>query len=94
MATLEKRVQVLFSVEQYARVEAEAVAEGMSVGAYIRRAVDYRIASKNRDREDAWDRIFARADALPPSGPIDWDEEKNAFDRDILRDDEPMRHAS
>lgn len=86
MATLEKRVQVLFSVEQYARLEAEAAAEGMSVGAYIRDSVDRRIERHRSDRSGLWDRIFARADALPAAGPVDWDAEKDAFDQEILRE--------
>lgn len=95
MANLEKRVQVLFSAEQYARLEAAARAEGLSVGAAIRRAVERRLAQSDRERNSAWDRIFDRADALPRSGSIDWDEEKDAFDRDILRDGtQPMKRAS
>lgn len=95
MATLEKRVQVLFSAEQYARMEAEARAERLSVGAYIRLAADERLARADRERDGTWDQIFERADTLPDSESIDWDEEKTAFDRDILRDDaRPMRRAS
>jgi hypothetical protein len=92
MATLEKRVQVLFSTEQFARLEAEAKAERMSVGAFIRDAVDAEL-SRQRDaaRKDLRD-LWAWADELPPAGEIDWDEEKAAFERDMLRDpDERMR---
>lgn len=94
MATLEKRVQVLFSTEQYARVEAAAAAEHMSVGAFIREAVEARWKRQSDDRAAAWDRIFAKADALPDYGPIDWEEEKAAFDRDILREPDEERRAS
>jgi hypothetical protein len=40
MATLSRRVQLLLSPEQYKRLEALADAEGLSVGALIRRAID------------------------------------------------------
>ena len=40
MATLSRRVQVLLSSEQYRRLEGLADAEGISVGALIRRAID------------------------------------------------------
>ena len=40
MATLSRRVQLLLSPEQYKRLEALAGAEGISVGALIRRAID------------------------------------------------------
>jgi hypothetical protein len=40
MATLSRRVQLLLSPEQYKRLEAIADAEGLSVGALIRRAID------------------------------------------------------
>ena len=40
MATLSRRVQLLLSPEQYKRLEALAGAEGISIGALIRRAID------------------------------------------------------
>jgi Ribbon-helix-helix protein, copG family len=40
MATLSRRVQVLLSSEQYRRLEGLANAEGISVGALVRRAID------------------------------------------------------
>lgn len=65
-----------------------------SVGALIREAVDARLTQQDADRAAVWDRIFARADALPDYGPIDWEAEKDAFDRDILRDPVEQRRAS
>ena len=95
MANLEKRVQVLFSAAQHARVEAAAAGAGLSVGAYVRSAVEHEMQRADQSRADAWDRIFQRADALPKAGAIDWDDEKAAFERDILRDaDASMRRAS
>ena len=40
MPTLTRRVQVLFSPQQYARLETIARAQGTSVGALIRQAVE------------------------------------------------------
>lgn len=94
MATLEKRVQVLFSAEQYARLEAEAASERLSVGAYVREAVDARMDLKRVDAQAILRRLFDRADARPDEGPIDWEEEKHAFDRDILREPVEQRRAS
>lgn len=48
-ATLETRVQVLFDPEQYERLGAEARAERMSVGAFIRKAVDARLDCTRSD---------------------------------------------
>lgn len=79
MATLEKRVQVLFSTEQYERLEAEAMLERMSVGAYIRQAVDGWMDRKRADAADVLQRLFDRVDSLPSSGDAaeDWDEHKD-----------------
>lgn len=78
MATLEKRVQVLFSTEQYERLEAEAMLERMSVGAYIRQAVDGWMDRKRADADDALQRLFERVDSLPSSGDVseDWEHHK------------------
>lgn len=89
MATLEKRVQVLFSAEQYARLEAEAKAERMSVGAYIRESVDHRMNRKRADALAAMERLFARADRDPWPALVqeEWDREKDEmWDRPALRD--------
>lgn len=79
MATLEKRVQVLFSLEQYAQVEAAAKAERMSVGAFIRDALDERMNRKRADARAAMERLFARADKDPWETPTqeEWDREKD-----------------
>lgn len=75
MATLEKRVQVLFSNEQYARVEAEAAQQRMSVGAFIREAVDERMQRKRADAKAALQQLFDWADKHPISAPTteEWD---------------------
>lgn len=86
MATLERRVQVLFDPAQYAALEAEAAAQRQSVAAIIREAVDARLRARRTTQQEALARLFARADANPTPGPIDWEVEKEAFERDILRD--------
>jgi hypothetical protein len=84
MATLERRVQVLFDSEQYAALEAEAAAMHLSVGALIREAVDERLARRRRDARAALDALWASGDAVPTPGVIDWVAELNAADRDSL----------
>jgi hypothetical protein len=86
MATLEKRVQVLFSAEQYARLEAEAKIERMSVGAYIRDAVDKRVDRRRADVETAIQGLWAWADEHPVSAPTpeEWDAMKDEmWDRPV-----------
>lgn len=79
MATLEKRVQVLFTPEQYARLEAEAKAERMSVGALIREAVDDRLERKRADARAAMKRMWAWADEhpMPTYSAEEWEEHKD-----------------
>ncbi|WP_168197049.1 ribbon-helix-helix protein, CopG family [Agromyces laixinhei] len=86
MATLDRRVQVLFEPEQYAALEAEAAAAHMSVGALIREAVDERLARRRRDARAALDALWARADEQPARGPIDWAAEKESMERPFLRE--------
>ena len=82
MATLEKRVQVLFDEELYARLEAEASAERTSVGAFIREAVSDRLDRRGVEAKAALKRLWARVDAEPARGPIDWASEKDAMERE------------
>lgn len=85
MATLEKRVQVLFDEGLYARLLAEAQVERMSVGAFIRDAVEERLSHRRKVALESLKELFASADEHP-SGPIDWAVEKELLDRDFLRD--------
>ena len=86
MATLERRVQVLFDEERYERLVEEAKAERTSVGALIREAVDERLNRRRADAKAALERLFARADEHPQ--PMDdWTSVKDApLDRPSLRD--------
>ena len=89
MATLEKRVQVLFSIEQYERMAADAAAEKMSVGEYVRAAVDSRLDRKRVDALTAMERLWAWADLhpVPAPTPEEWEAQKDELnDRPILRD--------
>jgi len=73
MGTLDRRVQVLFDPERYARIEHEARRTGQSVGAFIRSAVDDRLRVGRADREAAWARLeaSARNHPGPPQTPED-----------------------
>ncbi|MBX3194229.1 MAG: hypothetical protein KF727_03895 [Microbacteriaceae bacterium] len=86
MATLERRVQVLFDPTQYAALEAEANEHRQSVAAVIREAVDERLRMRKSSRQEALARFLAIGDAHPTPGPINWDEEKDSFERESLRD--------
>jgi hypothetical protein len=85
MATLEKRVQVLFDEELYERVVEEAAALKTSVGALIRAAVEERLDRRGVEARAALKRLWARADAHPSLDPIDLEAEKDAVERDFLR---------
>ena len=86
MATFERRVQVLFDPAQYAALEAEAAVQRQSVAAVIREAVDDKLRTRRSTQQEALERLFASGDQNPTLGPVDWNEEKEAFERDILRD--------
>ena len=86
MATLERRVQVLFDPAQYAALEAEAVAQRQSVAAVIREAVDEKLRTRRSTQQEALARLFASADTDPSLGPINWEAEKGSFEREYLRD--------
>lgn len=79
MATLEKRVQVLLSAEQYARLEAGAKNERVSVGAYVREAIDDRLDRKRADAKAALARLWAWADEnpMPAMSAEEWSEHKD-----------------
>lgn len=86
MATLERRVQVLFDPAQYAALEHEAQTHNQSVAAVIREAVDERLRARKVSATAALERLFASGDSNPTPGPIDWEEEKRSFERESLRD--------
>ncbi len=86
MATLDKRVQVLFDPERYAALEAEARARGMSAGALIRFATEHLLDAQQNDARDGLRAMFARADEDARQSnypPFDWDEAKEAYEREM-----------
>ena len=84
MATRDRRVQVLFDPARYAALEAEATAERQSVAALIREAVDERVSRNKKSRREAPERLLSHPDETGP--PIDWEEEKESFEREYLKD--------
>ncbi|MBL5972642.1 MAG: hypothetical protein D3X82_02400 [Candidatus Leucobacter sulfamidivorax] len=83
MATLEKRVQVLFDPEQYALVEAAAKADGVSVGAFVREAVEMVLSEKGA--RASWQALWDRVDADPNRyEPVDWEDMKADWEREMV----------
>ena len=78
-------MQVLFDPARYAALEELAAAERLSVGALIREAVDERLNRVSANRREALARLLASAEAHP-SGPIDWEVEKEQFERELPDD--------
>lgn len=81
MPVLERRVQVLFTAEQYQRLEAEAADERVSVGSYIRASVEERLDRKRLDAQSALQQLWAWADQHPVSPPTgdEWRAAKDAM---------------
>jgi hypothetical protein len=84
MAVLDRRVQILLDPAQYAALEHEAAVQKQSVASLIREAVDERLKRSKQTKLDALERLFASADVAGP--PIVWEEVKESFERDYLRD--------
>ena len=80
MATLERRVQVLFDPAQYAALEREAAAQKQSVASIIRESVDARLRRRKLSRREAVAQLLASAEAHRGEEPVDWEREKNALD--------------
>ncbi|MFV0433817.1 MAG: hypothetical protein ACK5LO_07555 [Leucobacter sp.] len=91
MATLEKRVQVLFDPEDYALIIGEARASGVSVGAFIRQAVNDRVSAARTSALASWQELWNFADAAPvadtgsesSAGSLDWDEMKANYEDEM-----------
>lgn len=83
MATLERRVQVLFDPERYKELEAAARDAGMSVGAFIREAIDERLAERSTDRLAILKELFAQADSVPQRPLPDWEELKADYENEM-----------
>jgi uncharacterized protein (DUF1778 family) len=63
MRLLDRRVQVLFSQEQYRALQSAAAAESRSVGSIIREAVDQRAGASAGQR--AFEQFIALSEAAP-----------------------------
>ena len=86
MPTLERRVQVLFDPAEYEQLEALAKKERRSVGAVVRQSVRRTLDDKSEKRRAAYERMLARADSHPRLPVGDWNDVKETFERDSLRD--------
>lgn len=84
MATFDRRVQILLDPAQYAALEHEASVHRQSVASLIREAVDERLRRSKQTKVEALERLLSSADETGP--PIIWEEVKNSFERDYLRD--------
>jgi hypothetical protein len=84
MATLERRVQILFDPAQYAALEELARSERMSVGAIVRETVDRRLADRRGARRAAFERMIASAREQEQAPMGDWEDVKEGFERDHL----------
>jgi hypothetical protein len=86
MATLQRRVQILFDPLQYAALEEEAAATKQSVAAIVREAVADRLDRRRRSKREAFERLISRSEAADVPAPIDWEKEKDEFERSSLAD--------
>lgn len=89
MAALERRVQVLFDPERYAMLEAEARAAGVSVGAYVREAVEQRLTSQQHRSVAVLQDLFARCDAAQAVDPISVEDWYREYDDELA-----LRHIA
>ena len=76
MSLLERRLQLLLSLEQYRQVEMEAQDVGKSVAAVIREGIDMRLDHGSASRREAAARIL-RDTSSPDGAGEDWDVIKN-----------------
>lgn len=83
MATLEKRVQVLFEPGDYALIEGEARAQGVSVGAFIREAVNQRVSAARASALASWQELWDLADADSAVGALDWEQMKSDYENEL-----------
>ena len=83
---LQRRVQILFDPVQYAALEEEAAALKQSVASIIREAVADRLDRRKRSKRDSFERLLSRSMAADVPAPIDWEKEKDEFERGALAD--------
>jgi hypothetical protein len=65
----DKRVEVLFELQQYKRLEDAAHRAGKSVGAMVREAVEqYVVRPSEEERQRAWERMLSGVYDIGPVG--------------------------
>jgi predicted transcriptional regulator len=84
VATLERRVPVLFDPRQYDALQQLAQAERRSIGSIIREAVDQRLSARQSQRQAIGERLIASARSQHQQPASDWDEIKASFERQHL----------
>jgi hypothetical protein len=84
MSVLERRTQILFTLEQYDALQALASDLNQSVGSIVREAVNTRLAQRNNDRRAALTRLLASAEANDRGQAPSLEEMKESFERDYL----------
>jgi len=84
LATFDRRVQILLDPARYAALEHGASVHRQSVASLIREAVDERLRRSRQTKMEAFERLLSSADVTGP--PIMWEEVKDSFERDYLRD--------
>lgn len=77
-------MQILLDEERYRRLEREAQESGRSVAALVREAIDLRFESGHAKRAEAGRRVIAEFSDEQYEEP-DWDESKQALERDLDR---------
>lgn len=83
MSTLERRLQLLLTEEQHARLAQEAARTGRSVNAVIRDAIDAHYPAGRHTRMAAMQR-FLEMTEVPDTGPPEaWGDIKASLDEDF-----------
>ncbi|MDR1426340.1 MAG: ribbon-helix-helix protein, CopG family [Bifidobacteriaceae bacterium] len=85
MAVLERRLQVLIDPERGEQLERLAKAQGKSVAAVVRDAVDDLLARDAAVKQAALERLLKRAEAPELSPSEDWPLIKAHIEEDIHR---------
>lgn len=81
--SLTRRTQVLFDEEEYRRLHERAQAEGLSVGAFVRSAVNRALAEDAAAGPRAAAEAFLAAETLPVGEPEELERE---LERSLERD--------
>lgn len=83
MSPLERRLQLLLTEEQHARLAAEAARSGRSVNAVIREAIDRQHPDEATRRAAALQRFLDLTEVPDPGPPETWEEIKASLDEDF-----------